>query len=532
MNQKYLRPIPEFHFALRFLATSAFSLALAGLGSCNDRVSPHQENDIISPNGVISPEPGTRYMVFPPSPNTVRLYLIDTGISHQTEWFSRKRNLKFEEGYYPISSTSTLHGTRMLDIIAGPESGALSGTPLHVVSMNVYGSDHGSTTSGLLADAIFEAIDREQDAIDPQIPALICMASGSVDQASSAILENAIDQAVAAGIPVIVSAGNGGAEAAKFVPSGYGVKDGVICVGAYGKDLHPLAMSNWGAAVDLQAPGEGVRTLSLPQPSPGLHHGMTGTSPAAALATAAALHRLSMNPELSPAQLEAALGESVTAPAPAGLERGVTAAGGEKFFDVSFVSCQLLSPEANGGLIRHGGCSFDLEWSQDLKTWETGRFTPLGQPVEVAGGWRYTFRSKTPVLSRVRLADLTVKEAVPRLITSITVNDALLVLPRAPYQLPEQAAALQQDLLAAGFEGASVGPEGGKGYRIHVPAVVYSTPHPGSWVTWPPYVAGIDPLSGQPMISAGVSFKALYSLPDGTPVDPPVQMARLKVLQP
>lgn len=487
------------------------------------------DSDILTPHNQITADAGTRYMVFPESKQAVRLYLIDSGISHKPTWFARNPNLTFEPGYNPVPSTSSLHGTRMLDIIAGPESGAVAGTPIRVVSMNIYASDGVPTTSGQMADAVFEAIDREQEAADP-VPAVICLASGSLAGASSSILETAIQQAVEAGIPVIVSAGNSGDDASKFIPSGYGTKDGVICVGAHTKNHEPLPMSNWGAPVDLKAPGEAVRTLSLPLPLSGVHQGMTGTSPAAALTTAAVIHRLSLNPGLSPAEVEAALGSALSAPGPALLEYAITGKDQERFLDVSFVSCQLLAGTAAGGLTRPDGCAFSLEWSQDLKSWHGDRFTDVGEPVEVPGGWRYTARSKVPVLSRTRYADLTVTEPSPRLITSVKINDKLLALPRAPYQLPEQATQLQEDLLAAGMQQAVVHADGPKGYRIHIPDVLYTTPSPGSWITWPPYVAGIDPLSGQPMISGGVSFRATYHLADGTPVDPPVQMARLRTV--
>lgn len=469
-------------------------------------------------------------MAFPPGKRAVRLYLIDSGISHESTWFARNPNLVFEPSYNPVVSTSSLHGTRMLDIIAGPESGAAAGTPVRVVSMNIYASDLLPTTSGLMADAVFEAIDREQEAADA-IPAVICLASGSPAGSSSSILETAIQQAVDAGIPVIVSAGNSGEDASKFIPSSYGTKDGVICVGAHARNLQPLPISNWGVPVDLKAPGETVRTLSLPLPLPGVYQGMTGTSPAAALTTAAVIHQLSLDPTLSPAEVEAALGSSLTAPAPSRLEYAITEKDHERFLDVSFVSCQLLTGTAAGGLTRPDGCAFSLEWSGDLKSWHVDRFTDVGAPVEVPGGWRYTARSKVPVLSRTRFADLTVTESSPRLITSVTINDKLLALPRAPYQLPEQAPLLQADLLAAGLARAVVQANGNQGYRIHVPDVLYTTPSPGSWITWPPFVSGIDPLSGKPMISGGVSFRATYHLADGTPVDPPVQMARLRTIE-
>ena len=95
----------------------------------------------------------------------------------------------------------------------------------------------------------------------------------------------------------------------------------MICVGASDANNQHLPSTNFGPAVDLYAPGKDVRTLALPNPVSGSHDLMNGTSPATALATAAAIIELSKNPGLSPAQVETALKSrsiaSVTAPAPA-----------------------------------------------------------------------------------------------------------------------------------------------------------------------------------------------------------------------
>lgn len=471
-------------------------------------------------------------MVFPPTLNPVRLYLIDTGISHKSDWFSRNSNLTFGASYTSLpQSTSTLHGTRMLDIIAGPESGAVSGTPIQVISLNIYAADGASTTVGLVADAIFEAIDREEQSGSPQVPAVICLASGSAVLETSAILEHAVDSAVEAGIPVIVSAGNSGQNASNYIPSKYGSKAGVVCAGAYGKNLQPLPMSNTGPAVDLVAPGEGVRTLSLPLAAPGTSQGMTGTSPATAIVTAAAIYQLSRNPQLSPAGLEEVLGSSVSTPAPKELDCRITPVEGEKFFDVSFVSCQLLTGNASSGFSGHSGDTVAVEWSDNLQTWTSGRFTDLGPPVEVPGGWRYTARSNCPVLSRNRLQDLVVVESAPRQITSIYINDTRVALPRAPYHLPLHASLLQGDLRAAGFSRAIVGANGA-GFRIEVPGLDGTTSNQNSWVTWPGYISAYNPSTHALTISAGVTFKASYHLPDGTPTDLPAQLARLRTNDP
>lgn len=265
--------------------------------------------------------------VYPETSNPVRLFLIDTGVAHTGTgtWFSQNSNLQVEHTETigtpsPSAPTAVEHGSRMLSLIAGPETGAALGTPVQLVNFNVYPGGEGSTTtSGRVADAILEAV--AYQSAHPGVPAVICLASGSSLGATSSLLADAVGKAVAARITVIVSAGNEGANASGYIPSAYGTQAGVICVGASGVNNQHLSSTNFGPAVDLYAPGQNVRTLALPNPQAGSYYLMNGTSPATALATAAAIIELSKNPGLSPTQVETALKSgsiaSVTAPAPA-----------------------------------------------------------------------------------------------------------------------------------------------------------------------------------------------------------------------
>nr|WP_226895653.1 S8 family serine peptidase [Luteolibacter marinus] len=250
---------------------------------------------------------------YPETSNPVRLFLIDSGIAAADTWFSRNPNLVIEHSELvrasgdPTYSNAVEHGSRMLSLIAGPETGAALGTPVHLVSLNIYPGDEGSTTtSGRMIDAIDRVI--EYQALHEDMPGVICLASGSSTPGkNSAQLESIISEARDAGITVIVCAGNQGGDAAEYVPSAYGVQDGVICVGASDADNQHLANTNQGPAVDLYAPGQQVRTLNLPTPESGSYYLMNGTSPATALATAAAIIELSKNPGLSPQEVENAL---------------------------------------------------------------------------------------------------------------------------------------------------------------------------------------------------------------------------------
>lgn len=382
--------------------------------------------------------------VYPETTNPVRLFLIDTGVAHAATWFSLNPNLTFKHSELissfgdPVTSDAVDHGTRMLSLIAGPETGAALGTPIQLVNFNVYPGGEGSaSTSGRVAAGIFAAIDYQLD--HPGIPAVICLASGSSLGATSTTLSAAVAQAVGAGITVIVSAGNEGANAASYIPSAYGTQAGVICVGASDLDNKHLSTTNSGTAVDLYAPGQNVRTLAMANPQLGSYEPINGTSPATALATAAAIIELSKNPGLSPAQVETALKSgavaSITAPAPATSPASLiqvvadpegdsdgdgTADLLESFFasnpadagnlpspislaripgqaQLGFsISAELLNP-ASPYLLTNGG-TWKVRWSENLGTWQDATGT-LSLGTEVAGKIPVTFSMPTNATS-------------------------------------------------------------------------------------------------------------------------------------
>ena len=254
---------------------------------------------------------------YDPVPTTapVRLYLIDTAVKHGTDWFSRNENLDLEEtvlvrGYGdPTTSSVFEHGTRMLSLIAGPEAGAATRTPTKVLNYDIYASG-GSTTSGIIASAIFKAITHHKATDSGDLPAVLCLASGSAAAGESALIRAALEEAVASGITVVISAGNIGASADQYIPSRYGTMAGVVCVGASGLMNERISMSNYGSSVDLYAPGASVRTLRFADPQPGFYDTMSGTSASAAYAAAAAIIELSTHADNTPELVEASMVQS------------------------------------------------------------------------------------------------------------------------------------------------------------------------------------------------------------------------------
>jgi Subtilase family len=246
---------------------------------------------------------------YPDNTRPVRLYLIDTAVANPSNWIGANPKLKLEKSVLirgsgdPVDSSQFKHGTQMLSLVGGMETGAAPGTPIRVVNYDIYPQGNTTTTT-LLAKAVTEAVKDYRNSKNP-LPSAICIATSSSTATTSYTLQSAIESALAEGIPVIVSAGNKGANAGNYIPSSYGSKAGVICIGAADNTDTILSSSNRGAAVDLLAPGKNLRTYGIDKQT--RIETMTGTSPAAGLATALVLGELSAKGYRTPSQVERAL---------------------------------------------------------------------------------------------------------------------------------------------------------------------------------------------------------------------------------
>jgi len=149
----------------------------------------------------------------------------------------------------------------------------------------------------------------------------------------SRVLQDAVDAALARGIIVIASAGNNADEAANNVP---GALEGVLSVAAAGPDGTMASYSNFGARVDLMAPG-GALFLDAPvgDETPGailstsfVRQGAqpvfafaAGTSQAAAYASGVAALVRAAAPALPP-EVVAAVMRRASSPPKGGCEKG------------------------------------------------------------------------------------------------------------------------------------------------------------------------------------------------------------------
>ena len=382
----------------------------------------------------------SRSFSYPVTTKKVRLYLVDTAVKQTTAWgtwFKRnpKLTIALNKRVNSGSSATWSHGTKMLSIIAGPETGVALGTPIEVVVWDIYmGTDSAPRTDSGSIIVALDQIRLHHLTAATRMPGVICLASGSFTAAQSPGMEDAMNRMLAAGLTVVVSAGNLNADAGNYVPSAYGVKPGVICVGASGLNNQRFPTSNYGAAVDLYAPGEDVRTLNYAAPKTGSYNWMDGTSPACALTAAAALVELSKNPALTPAQVEqnlrAAAFSDASTPAPLALvqveaQPEIDSDGDgamdvlEGFFgtDTTNPAAQPLPPAVNAGngqiaisfkmvadlfnpadpfVLTNGG-TWGVQYSEDLDIWQDATGTPVaGTPVDGMLPINFMMPSTTP----------------------------------------------------------------------------------------------------------------------------------------
>jgi serine protease len=144
--------------------------------------------------------------------------------------------------------------------------------------------------------------------------------------ACSSTWQNAINAVTAAGVVVVVAAGNSNASAANYSPASC---NGVVTVAATGKAGNRAYYSNFGSAVEIAAPGgdktaDGVGILSTlnsgttgPITGGDIYGDYQGTSMATPHVVGVVSLMLSVQPGLSPAQVTTMLQASAT-PFPGG----------------------------------------------------------------------------------------------------------------------------------------------------------------------------------------------------------------------
>ena len=212
-----------------------------------------------------------------------------------------------DPGDWESTYSSSWHGTHVAGTIAAVADnaeGVVGVAPnVKVQPVRVLGTG-GGYTSDIVAGITWASGGSISGIPANPTPArVISMSLGGASACS--IAENtAISAAIARGTVVVVAAGNSNANTSGFTPASC---PGVIAVAAVGSNGKRASFSNYGAIVDIAAPGVGIwSTLNSGSTTPSTpsYASYNGTSMATPHVSGVVALMISQNPSLTPAQVE------------------------------------------------------------------------------------------------------------------------------------------------------------------------------------------------------------------------------------
>lgn len=224
---------------------------------------------------------------YPLSTKEVHAYVLDTGIrSSHLEFGGRVKS-----GYTSISDGNGTndcngHGTHVAGIIGAATYGVAKSVSL--VPVRVLDCAGEGTTSTVIAGIDWVVANAAR-------PALLNMALGG---GASYAVDSAVATVVSKGIPVVVSAGNSGADACNESPAREPL---AITVGASTEYDERAGYSNFGTCVDLFAPGSSI--MSAWHTSNTASETISGTSMASPHVAGIVARILQFSPDITPAQV-------------------------------------------------------------------------------------------------------------------------------------------------------------------------------------------------------------------------------------
>jgi subtilisin family serine protease len=205
---------------------------------------------------------------------------------------------------FDAASASYDHGTHVAGIIAAGLNGVgvvgvAPGAKVMAVKASV--SPSGGLPSSAVLGAVRYAVDNGADIINMSFGTPV-----GTTRASAAVLEAAVQYAVDHGVLVVAAAGNAGADisSAYVFPAAFSLfYPGVVTVGSTTNADERSSFSNYGTPVNLYAPGSYLMSTI----GTGGYGYKSGTSMATPMVAGGAAVVLSLDPSLTPADVQSAL---------------------------------------------------------------------------------------------------------------------------------------------------------------------------------------------------------------------------------
>jgi len=232
----------------------------------------------------------------------VSVYVIDTGIYTSHTAFTGRTRIGFD-AFGGNGLDCNGHGTHVAGTAGGSTYGVAPAASL--VSVRVLDCSGAGSLSGVIAGIDWVINDHVSG------PAVINLSLGS---GKSASLESAVDRAFNDGITVVSAAGNSNVDACTTSPAGN--KPSGLTVGATTITDARASYSNFGACLDLFAPGSDIVSAGISSPT--ATSVQSGTSMAAPHVAGLAARYLSAATTATPSQVMTAIMNATTGSAVTG----------------------------------------------------------------------------------------------------------------------------------------------------------------------------------------------------------------------
>ncbi len=226
----------------------------------------------------------------------VHAYIIDTGILGTHSQFTGRMG----NGYSAINdgrgtTDCNGHGTHVAGTVGGSTYGVAKGVTLHPV--RVLGCTGSGTNSGVIAGMDWVTANRVKPAV----------ANMSLGGGASTAVDDAVARMTAAGVTVVVAAGNDNSNACNYSPARAA---SAITVGSTTSTDARSSFSNYGTCLDVFGPGSSI--TSSWYTSTTATNTISGTSMASPHVAGAAALYLALNPAATPAQVTSAITSNAT----------------------------------------------------------------------------------------------------------------------------------------------------------------------------------------------------------------------------
>jgi hypothetical protein len=232
--------------------------------------------------------------IYPNTASEVTAYIIDTGIRYDHVEFGGRAVFGYD-AFGGTGADGNGHGTHVAGTVGGVNVGVAKGVAL--VAVRVLNDRGSGTTSGVIAGVDWVA----NNHVDPAV------ANMSLGGGASTSLDQAVANAVGAGVTFVVAAGNDNKSACNYSPAR---EPSAITVGSTTSSDARSSFSNFGSCLDLFAPGSSI--YSAYKNSSSSYATLSGTSMASPHVAGVVALYLEANTSATPAQVATAITGNAT----------------------------------------------------------------------------------------------------------------------------------------------------------------------------------------------------------------------------